>query len=90
MDEANLKGRDPETLLGRDPNYVSLKVLQSIEAPTCVQVRQFLWDEIGMKGLFSGTSITEPDDGSIGVLEYLVPNMSIADIHGCAVMDLAI
>ena len=46
--QVNLAGRDPATGESEDPRYMTLRRLQEWEG-NIVQVRQFLWDEIGLK-----------------------------------------
>ena len=53
-----------------------------------VQVRQFLWDEVGIKGLFTGDGRTMNDQGHVGPQEYLAKNMRLDAIPGCAVLDV--
>ena len=69
-----------------DPNYTSLQRLLNREG-TLVQVRQFLWDEVGIKGLFSGDGRTVNDKGERGPNEYLAKNRRLEDIEGCVVVD---
>ena len=57
-------------------------------APTVVQVRQWLWDEIGLKSLYSGDGYTYDDNGDRGPREYLARNAPLADIQGIAVLDV--
>jgi hypothetical protein len=44
----NLAGRNPATGESKEARYMTLRRLQEREG-TLVQVRQFLWDEIGLK-----------------------------------------
>ena len=44
----NLAGRDPATGESEEPRYMTLRRLQEREG-SIVQVRQFLFDEIGLK-----------------------------------------
>merc|ERR1712151_578781 len=67
MYDVNLKGREV------DPRYMSAVRLHALE-PSLVQVRQFLYDEIGMSTLFVGDGISMEDDGSRGVPEFLAEN----------------
>jgi hypothetical protein len=54
---------------------------------TIVEVRQFLWDEIGLKRLFTGDGLTMDDDGKPGPPEYLARNLPL-DEMGAAVIDV--
>ena len=49
---------------------------------TCTEVRQFLWDEIGLKGLFRGDGRTMDDDNNLGPPEYLCRNLPLAEMAG--------
>ncbi len=86
--EVNLVGRDPQTGISVDPRYMSLQCLEAIESPSAVQVRQFLWDEIGIKGLFRGDGQTKDDHGTPGPLEYFARNCELAKIEGAFVSSL--
>ena len=91
MQQANLAGRDPATGESAHPNYMSLQrlVKRIGEAdPSMVEVRQWLWDEIGMKKLFKGDGYTYDDNGTRGPLEYLARNAPLADIQGIVVLDV--
>ena len=66
MLEVNLVGRyDHATGESRDARYVSLQRLLRREG-TLTEVRQFLFDEIGLNGLFSGSGRTVDDAGVQG------------------------
>ena len=88
MLHVNLVGRDHATGESADPRYMSLQRLMRREEPSLVQVRQWLWDEIGLKGLFTGTGYTMDDDGNAGPPEYLARNLPLADVHGIAIVDV--
>ena len=64
---------------------MSLTRIEEIESPSCVQVRQFLWDELGLKGLFRGDGQTEDDNNVLGPAEYLSNNCLLKDIVGAVV-----
>ena len=71
MAEVNLAGRDPVSGESADPRYMSLQRLQkriseSTRPVTAIEVRQFLYDEIGLKKLFTGCGTTHNDDGNPG------------------------
>ena len=83
--EVNLAGRDPISGNPRDERYMSLTRIEEIESPSCVQVRQFLWDELGLKGLFRGDGQTEDDNNVLGPAEYLSNNCLLKDIVGAVV-----
>lgn len=68
-------------------NYISLQRLLKREG-TLVEVRQFLWDEVGVKGLYSGDGYTLSEDGKKGVREYLARNRRLEDIEGCVLFDV--
>uniref|UniRef100_A0A7S2UYZ7 Uncharacterized protein n=1 Tax=Fibrocapsa japonica TaxID=94617 RepID=A0A7S2UYZ7_9STRA len=68
-------------------HYISLQRLQRREG-TLVQVRQFLWDEIGIKGLFVGDGRTQNDAGEQGPREFLARNLPINDIEGHIVIEV--
>jgi len=53
-----------------------------------VEVRQFLWDEIGLKGNYTGTGFTKDDNGNSGPPEYLARNMPLKDIVGIAIANV--
>jgi hypothetical protein len=55
---------------------------------TIVEVRQFLWDEIGIKGLYSGNGRTVDDDGTVGPREYLCANAPVSEMAGAVVVDV--
>ena len=86
--DINLAGRDPTTGESEDARYVSLQRLMRPNYGSSVHVRQFLWDEIGIKDLFSGHGRTVNDDGTLGPLEYLCRNVPLADISGCCCVDI--
>ena len=52
------------------------------------QVRQFLWDEIGLKGLYRGDGLTYDDDGRPGNREFLARQMPLSAIEGAVVVDV--
>jgi hypothetical protein len=53
-----------------------------------VEVRQFLWDEIGLKALFTGSGFTMDDNGRQGPPEYLAKNTPLDEIAGAVVVDV--
>ena len=53
-----------------------------------MEIRQFLWDEIGLKGLYSGTGYTVDDDGRQGPPEYLCANTPLTEMVGAVVVDV--
>ena len=84
----NLVGRyNPDTGESHDARYVSLQRLLRRDG-TCTEVRQFLWDEIGLKGLFRGDGRTMDDHGNLGPPEYLCRNVPLADMAGGVVVDV--
>ena len=86
--EVNLVGRyDHATGESRDDRYVSLQRLLRREG-TMPEIRQFLWDEIGLNGQFSGTGRTVDDEGVLGPPEYLCRNLPLAEMHGAVVVDV--
>lgn len=91
MLQANLAGRDHATGESSDPNYMSLqRLVKRIEKgdPSVVEVRQWLWDEIGLKSLYKGDGFTYDDNSNRGPLEYLARNAPLADIQGIVVLDV--
>jgi len=86
MLKVNLAGRDPATGESEDPRYMTLRRLQEREGKI-VQVRQFLWDEIGLK-LYTGDGYTRSDDGTQGPAEFLCRNLEILQVAGVAVIDV--
>ena len=91
MLQANLAGRDHATGESSHPDYMSLqRLVRRIEegAPTVVQVRQWLWDEIGLKSLYRGDGYAYDDSGIRGPCEFLARNAPLADIQGIAVLDV--
>eukprot|EP00854_Cymbomonas_tetramitiformis_P019303 gene19303-23076_t len=81
MLEVNLKGREVDT------RYVSAARLQQREG-NVTEVRQFLFDECGVRNLFTGDGYTVDDAGIKGVAEYLAINRALAEIPGCVSVDL--
>ena len=65
-----------------------LQRLSRIEEPSAVQVRQFLWDEIGLKDLYRGDGYTYDDAGRRGNREFLARQMRISEIEGAVVVDV--
>ena len=66
MSDVNLTGRNRITGLPNDERYITLDALKKHHEEgtlSIVQVRQFLYDEIGAKELFAGTGETRPNDG---------------------------
>lgn len=88
MEAVNLVGRyDPETGESHDSRYISLQRLLKREG-TLIEVRQFLWDEIGLKRLYTGLGNTVNDDGEVGPPEYLAQNKKLLEIEGLATVDV--
>ena len=90
IEKANMKGRkggahDTEGE-SEDLNYTSLQRLLKRDG-TLVQIRQFLYDELGLKKLFTGDGSTINDDGTPGPREYLAKNVALESIEGCVVVD---
>ena len=84
----NLVGRyDHATGESKDDRYVSLQRLLRREG-TMPEVRQFLWDEIGLRNLFLGTGRTMNDEGVLGPPEYLCRNLPLAEMQGAVVVDV--
>ena len=67
---------------------MSLQRLARIAEPSAVQVRQFLWDEIGLKGLYRGDGLSYDDDGQPGNREFLARQMPLSAIEGAVVVDV--
>ena len=67
---------------------MSLQRLSRIEEPSAVQIRQFLWDEIGLKDLYRGDGFTYDDGGRRGNREFLARQMRISEIEGVVVVDV--
>lgn len=88
MQQANFAGRDHATGESPSPHYMSLQRLARIAEPSAVQVRQFLWDEIGLKGLYRGDGLTYDDDGQPGNREFLARQMPLSAIEGAVVVDV--
>ena len=53
-----------------------------------MEVRQFLWDEIGIRALYSGTGHTVDDDGMQGPPECLCANTPLTEMVGAVVVDV--
>ena len=53
-----------------------------------MEVRQFLWDEIGLNKLFTGKGYTEDEQGNVGPKEYLAMNKRFVDIKGLCIVDV--
>ena len=91
MWEANKAGRRQGAIdtegESDDPNYISMQRLLVREG-TCVEVRQFLWDEIGLNKLFTGKGYTEDEQGNVGPKEYLAMNKRFVDIKGLCIVDV--
>jgi len=82
LEAVNLVGRyDHKTGESRDDRYVSLQRLKRRNG-TLVEVRQFLWDEIGLRQHYTGSGYTKNDNGQVGVPEYLAQNKKLDDIDG--------
>lgn len=70
-----------------DPRYMSLARLAEAEG-TLVQVRQFLYDELGLANLFKGDGFGYSDSGERQAPEFLAENRRLEDIPGCVIVDL--
>ena len=70
-----------------DPNYISMQRLH-VRAGTCVEVRQFLWDEIGCNNQFAGKGYSVDGDGNERSKEYLAMNKPFVDIKGLCIADV--
>jgi hypothetical protein len=70
------------------PRYVDLQRLLEIAEPTLWQVRAFLYNVLGLNEHFRGDGFTYDDAGVQHGAEYLLPNVAIATIPGCEVLDL--
>tara|TARA_B110000208_G_scaffold151449_1_gene182958 strand:- start:58 stop:873 length:816 start_codon:yes stop_codon:yes gene_type:complete len=88
MGAVNLAGRDPMTGLSSDRRYISLKRLLAPGCGSLIEVRQFLWDEIGLARLFTGTGRTLGEDGEEGPLEYLARNAALASIDAATIVAI--
>jgi len=88
MMAANLAGRDHATGESSSDEYMSLQRLTRIDEPSAAQVRQFLWDEIGLKKLFRGDGYTYDDDGRRGSSEYLARQMPLDSIPDAVIVDV--
>ena len=78
---------DHTTGESHDPRYISLQRLLRREG-TCAEVRQFLWDEIGLNGQFRGDGRTMDGDGNIGPPEYLCRTLPLSEMAGAVVVDI--
>ena len=88
MEAVNLVGRyDHKTGESHENRYISLQRLVKREG-TLIEVRQFLWDEIGLKRLYTGLGNTVNDNGEMGPPEYLAQNKKLAEIEGLASIDV--
>ena len=89
MFKAHLAGRrDDTTGESDDPNYMSLQRLVKREG-TRVEVRQFLWDELGVTAKYTGTGHTLDESGKEKYKEYWVRNTyCMSEIEGCAIEDV--
>lgn len=85
--QVNLAGRDLATGESEDPRYMTLRRLQEREGKM-VQVRQFLYDEIGLDRLYTGDGYTRSEDGTQGPAEFLCRNLEILQVAGVAVIDV--
>lgn len=94
MKDVNIIGRNPITGVCSDPRYVSLKKLQEIvededDRPMLVVLRQFLFDELGVKELFTGIGRTASHNKALPTCkEYLALNKPLVDIQGHRVIEL--
>ena len=83
MENANLTGRKGGALNvdgeSDNKNYISLQRF-IVREGTLVEVRQFLYDEVGLKKLFTGDGRTINDDGESGPVEYLARNVAPANL----------
>jgi Dual specificity phosphatase, catalytic domain len=55
---------------------------------TMLEVRRFLFHEMGLRGLFRGDGHTYTEDGQRGVREYFVPNVRRERVPGLQVVGL--
>lgn len=78
---------DHTTGESKDERYTSLQRLLK-HAGTMPRVRQFLWDEIGLKSLFTGTGRTMDECGVLGPPEFLCRNVPLAEIHGLVISEV--
>ena len=53
-----------------------------------MQVRQWLWDEIGLSSLYRADMWAYEDNGTRGPREYLERNAHLAEIHGIVVLGV--
>ena len=88
MEQAYMVGRDPKTGLSTHPEDMSWQQLQTIQAPTLIQTRQFLRDEIGLKKIYHGNGYTSDDDGKRGDMEYLALQKRLDDIDWVVIIDV--
>ena len=88
MGKVNLAGRDAVTGQSPDAHYVSLRTLMEPGRGSLIDVRQFLWDEIGLARLYAGNGRTVREDGVEGPMEYLARNAALGAIDGCVVVPI--
>ena len=67
--------------------YALDALLKKTSVPTC-EKPQFLWDEIGLKGLYRGDGLTYDDDGRPGNREFLARQMPLSAIEGAVIVDV--
>jgi hypothetical protein len=54
------------------------------------ETRGFLYNCLGLNPLFDGDGYTKMEDGSRGVLEFLMPNVRVADIPHHRYVDIPV
>lgn len=88
MESVNLAGRyDHQTGKLHDDWYISLQRLIKREG-TLMEVRQFLYYEIGIRRLYTGLGYTLNDDGERGSNEYLARYMKLKEIKALASVNI--
>ena len=88
MGKVNLAGRDAMTGQSPDARYVSLRKLMEPGRGSLIDVRQFLWDEIGLSRLYSGSGRTANEGGVEGPMEYIACNAALDAIDGSVVVPI--
>ena len=72
-----------------DPRYMTEERFRQ-SAGTLVDARAFLYFTVHLRELFSGDGYTYTADGRQGLMEYIVPNVPIADLGPHEIIDLTI
>merc|ERR1739848_367370 len=91
MKDENTRGWEERKKISdsKDTRFISFFVQRLLQSEgTLVQVRQFLWDEIDMNELFTGTGQTMDDKKVSRVCEYLCGNRPLQEIPGREEVDL--